>query len=133
MVAVQRRVVILIDDGLATGSTMRAAVSALHQMGQTTSFAGADDRSETRPGASGVAEGGPARIIVAVPTAPPDACQELKAEVNEIVCAMTPEPFYGVGRGYEEFPQITDQEVRTLLQHAATDHAKWVEVQGTVA
>jgi erythromycin esterase-like protein/adenine/guanine phosphoribosyltransferase-like PRPP-binding protein len=90
---VRGRTVILVDDGLATGATMRAAVKALRQHE-------------------------PARIIVAVPTASPDTCEELRAEVDEVVCAITPEPFYAVGYWYEDFTQTTDQEVRELLARA---------------
>jgi erythromycin esterase-like protein/predicted phosphoribosyltransferase len=87
---VRGRTVILIDDGLATGATMRAAVSALRQLQ-------------------------PARIIVAVPIASPETCDELKVEVEEVVCAITPEPFHAVGYWYEDFTQTTDEEVRELL------------------
>jgi putative phosphoribosyl transferase len=88
------RTVILIDDGLATGSTMRAAVIALRQ-----------ER--------------PARIVVAVPTAPAETCEELSTIVDDMVCVMTPEPFYAVGLWYEDFSQTTDEEVRELLEQAA--------------
>ena len=88
------RTVILVDDGLATGSTMRAAVAALRQQG-------------------------PAQIIVAVPTASPATCAELRAEVDQIVCTITPEPFYAVGLWYEDFSPTTDDEVRDLLRRAA--------------
>ncbi len=84
------RTVILADDGLATGATMRAAVAALRQRQ-------------------------PARIVVAVPTASPDTCAALKAEADDVVCAMTPEPFLAVGHWYEDFTQTTDDEVRELL------------------
>jgi putative phosphoribosyl transferase len=87
------RTAILIDDGLATGSSMRAAVMALRQQK-------------------------PARTIVAVPTAAADTCADLRTEVDEMVCAVTPEPFYGVGLWYEDFTQTTDQEVRELLEQA---------------
>ena len=60
----------------------------------------------------------PARIVVAVPTAAPETCEELKAEVDEMVCATTPTPFYGVGQWYDDFSQTTDEEVRDLLQQA---------------
>jgi len=90
---VRGRTVILIDDGLATGSTMRAAVEALKQQQ-------------------------PARIVVAVPIASPETCDELRTEVDEIVCAVTPEPFYAVGLWYDDFSQTTDQEVRNLLEQA---------------
>jgi putative phosphoribosyl transferase len=89
------RTVILIDDGLATGSTMRAGVAALRQ-----------ER--------------PARVIVAVPTAPPETCDELRVIVDEMVCLMTPEPFYAVGLWYEDFSQTTDEEVRELLETASS-------------
>jgi predicted phosphoribosyltransferase len=91
---VRGRTVILIDDGLATGASMRAAVAALRTKN-------------------------PARIVVAVPTAAPETCAAFESEVDEIVCAMTPEPFYGVGRWYEDFSQTTDEEVRALLEEAA--------------
>lgn len=87
------RCVILVDDGLATGSTMRAAVRALRQQG-------------------------PGRMVVAVPVAPPETCQVLRQEVDEVVCLMTPRAFGGVGRWYEDFSQISDEEVRWLLQRA---------------
>ncbi len=81
---------ILIDDGLATGSTMRAAVAALRNQQ-------------------------PAQIVVAVPVASPTVCDEFSAEVDEIICARTPEPFFGVGYWYEDFTQTTDKEVHDLL------------------
>lgn len=90
---IQGKTVILIDDGLATGSSMRAAVAGLR----------AQD---------------PANIIVAVPIAPPDTCEMLEQEVDEIVCAATPEPFFGVGLWYENFDQTTDEEVSDLLKRA---------------
>jgi predicted phosphoribosyltransferase len=94
---VHGQTVILVDDGLATGSTMRAAVAAL--------------RSQK-----------PARLIVAVPVSAPATCEELKAEVDQIVCASTPEPFYGVGQWYEDFSQTTDEEVRSLLEQAMKEN-----------
>jgi predicted phosphoribosyltransferase len=87
---VDGRTVILVDDGLATGATMRAAVKALR--GRQ-----------------------PARIVVAVPIASPDTCEALKAEADEVVCAMTPEPFFAVGHWYDDFTQTTDDEVRALF------------------
>ena len=84
---------ILVDDGLATGATMRAAITALRQSG-------------------------PARIIVAVPTAAPDICEEFKKQADEIICYMTPAPFLAVGRWYEDFGQTTDDEVCALLAQA---------------
>src|SRR5437899_4876159 len=94
---VRGRTVILVDDGLATGATMRAAVAALRQQQ-------------------------PARIVIAVPTAAPETCAELGAEVDEIVCARTPAPFYAVGLWYVDFRQITDDQVRDLLARAARHH-----------
>ena len=84
------RTVILVDDGLATGATMRAAIRALRPQH-------------------------PARIVVAVPTASPDTCEALKAEADDVICAITPEPFFAVGHWYEDFAQTTDDEVRELL------------------
>ncbi len=90
---VKRRIAILVDDGLATGSTMRAAAAALRKQD-------------------------PARIVVAVPVSSPETCQEFRAEVDEVVCAATPRPFQGVGMWYEDFSQTTDEEVRELLERA---------------
>lgn len=87
------RTVILVDDGLATGATMRAAVA-------------------------GVRAHEPAEIVVAVPTAAPQTCADLETIVNEIVCAETPQPFLGVGAWYRDFSQTTDAEVRDLLEKA---------------
>jgi predicted phosphoribosyltransferase len=84
------RTVILVDDGLATGATMRAAIHALRQQQ-------------------------PAGIVVAAPTASPDTSEALKAEADDVICAMTPEPFFAVGHWYEDFTQTTDGEVRELL------------------
>jgi erythromycin esterase-like protein/predicted phosphoribosyltransferase len=87
---VRGRTAILVDDGLATGATMQAAIKALRQLQ-------------------------PARIVVAVPTASPETCEALRAEVDEVICAITPEPFHAVGLWYEDFSQTTDEEVRDLL------------------
>jgi putative phosphoribosyl transferase len=84
------RVVLLVDDGLATGSTMRAAVAALRMQG-------------------------PARIVAAVPTAPPQTCAELAKEVDEIECLMQPQPFHAVGLWYHDFSEVSDDEVRRML------------------
>ncbi|TMI04714.1 MAG: phosphoribosyltransferase [Betaproteobacteria bacterium] len=92
---VRERTVILVDDGLATGSTMRAAVAALRKQR-------------------------PARIVVAVPVAAPETCEEFKTEVDETVCAATPRMFNGVGRWYEDFSQTSDGEVHELLAQART-------------
>ena len=88
------KTVIVIDDGLATGSTMRAALLALRKLR-------------------------PARLVVAVPVAARSTCDELRADADEIVCASTPEPFDGVGRWYHNFDQTSDDEVRQLLAQAA--------------
>jgi predicted phosphoribosyltransferase len=90
---VREYTVILIDDGLATGATMRAAIKALRQQC-------------------------PARVVVAVPVAAPPTCEELATQVDEIICAKTPELFYGVGYWYEDFSQTTDEEVHALLEQA---------------
>lgn len=87
------RTVILVDDGLATGATMRAAVNALRQRGA-------------------------ARIVVAVPVGAPETCHELAAEVDETICAISPEYFQAVGQFYEDFSQTSDDEVRQLLNRA---------------
>ncbi|MBV9619312.1 MAG: phosphoribosyltransferase [Verrucomicrobia bacterium] len=87
--------VILIDDGLATGATMRAAVKALRQRGA-------------------------AKIVVAVPVGPPETRREFKDEADEVVCASAPEFFQAVGQYYEDFSQTSDEEVRQLLASAAT-------------
>ncbi|MEA2724903.1 MAG: putative phosphoribosyl transferase [Gemmatimonadales bacterium] len=94
--AVRGKTVILVDDGLATGSTMLAAVRALREQG-------------------------PARIVMAVPVASPDTCELLKAYVDEVVCAVTPEPFYAVGLWYSDFSQTSDEEVRELLARSAAE------------
>ncbi len=93
---VRGRTVILVDDGLATGSTMRAAAAAIRQMQ-------------------------PAKVVVAVPVAARETCEELREEVDEVICAVTPEPFMAVGAWYADFSQTTDDEVRELLQRAAPD------------
>jgi len=85
--------VMLVDDGLATGSSMRAAVAALQSQH-------------------------PEKLVVAVPVAAPDTCDAFRELVDDIVCAVTPEPFYAVGLWYEDFSQTTDEEVRALLERA---------------
>lgn len=91
---VSGRTVILVDDGIATGATIRAAIRALRQAN-------------------------PARVIVAVPVAPPDAVRRLESEADEVVCLATPEPLVAIGMWYGEFSQVTDEEVRYLLRQAA--------------
>ena len=90
---VRGHTVILIDDGLATGATMRAAVAAVRQLDA-------------------------ARIVVAVPVASADTCAEFETEVDEIVCPLTPQNFNAVGQWYDDFTQTTDDEVRELLAQA---------------
>jgi putative phosphoribosyl transferase len=90
---VRGKTAILVDDGLATGATMRAAVEAL--------------RLEQ-----------PSRIIVAVPVAAPQTCDAFRDVADEVVCAITPEPFQAVGRWYADFSQTTDEEVHDLLKRA---------------
>src|SRR6516164_8873119 len=90
----ENRTVIIVDDGLATGSTMKAAVQAVRQLN-------------------------PARLIVAVPTAPAETCEEICQIADEAVCALTPEPFFAVGGSYQDFTPTTDDEVRDLIERAA--------------
>jgi putative phosphoribosyl transferase len=99
------RIVILVDDGLATGSTMRAAVAALRQQR-------------------------PARIVVAVPVGARSTCAELQDEADETVCVRTPEPFCAVGIWYEDFSQTTDQEVHDLLDQAHELHEHAISQRG---
>jgi len=96
---VRGRTVVLVDDGLATGSTMRAAAAAVKQMG-------------------------PARVIVAVPVGAAETCELLRREVDEVVCAATPEDFFSVGAWYEDFAQTTDEEVRELLEQAEEERRR---------
>jgi predicted phosphoribosyltransferase len=90
------RIVILVDDGLATGATMRAAVKALRERGA-------------------------AKIVVAVPVGPPDTCHELEERADETICLSTPEFFQAVGQYYEDFSQTSDEDVRALLRRAAQE------------
>jgi predicted phosphoribosyltransferase len=92
------RTVIVVDDGLATGSTMRAAVQAIRQQH-------------------------PARLVVAVPVGAPQTCRALSAEADEVVCAAMPEPFQAVGLWYRDFPQASDEEVHQLLAQARREPA----------
>jgi len=94
-VDVGNRVVILVDDGLATGATMRAGVESIRKLG-------------------------PARVVVAVPVAAPDTCDAFRDVADETVCARTPEPFSAVGLWYRDFSQTTDEEVRALLRRRAS-------------
>lgn len=94
-VDVKGRIVILVDDGLATGSSMRVAVLALKRKR-------------------------PAQIVVAVPVGAPTTCAEFESEVDQTICAVTPEPFQSVGQWYRDFSQTSDEEVRDLLKRAAS-------------
>lgn len=96
--------VILVDDGLATGATMRAAVVALRRQG-------------------------PQKIIVAVPTASPDTCAEFRAKVDEIICGITPSPFNAVGLWYDDFSQTSDEEVKHLLKKSYKVNASTEGIQ----
>jgi putative phosphoribosyl transferase len=89
--AITGRTVIVVDDGLATGSSMRAAVTAVRQLH-------------------------PARIVVAVPVGAPSTCREMQQIADEVVCARMPEPFSAVGQWYDDFSQTTDGEVQSLLR-----------------
>lgn len=97
--ALEDRTVILVDDGLATGATMRAATLAVRQMN-------------------------PARIVVAAPVAAPETCLDFQALADEVVCARTPSLFRAVGLWYEHFPQTSDDEVRKLLDAAWAAEAR---------
>ena len=90
---IRNRIVILVDDGLATGATMRAAVAALRQQH-------------------------PALIVIAVPVAAPEICAEFEENVDEVACVRTPDPLLAVGLWYRHFPQVTDEEVSEFLQQA---------------
>jgi putative phosphoribosyl transferase len=95
---VRGRTVLVVDDGLATGATMLAAIRALRVQQ-------------------------PMRIVAAAPIASPETCTELRGEADDVVCARTPEPFVAVGLWYEDFDQTTDEEVRELLERARGDAA----------
>ena len=94
---IEGRTVIIIDDGLATGATMRAAARAVRAHH-------------------------PAAIVIAVPVAAPETCGALRAEVDEVVCVFTPDPFQAVGLWYQDFAQTTDDEVRALLARNHDTH-----------
>jgi predicted phosphoribosyltransferase len=103
---VRGRTVILVDDGLATGASMQAAITALRRLQ-------------------------PARIVVAVPTAAPDTCEQMRAAADEVVCASTPEPFHAVGLWYEDFSQTSDEEVGALLAQARQAHKEGESIHAT--
>jgi putative phosphoribosyl transferase len=90
---IEGKTVILVDDGLATGASMRAAAIAIKQLAAS-------------------------RCVLAVPVGAPDTCADLRNEADEVVCASTPNPFYAVGQFYRDFSQITDDEVRELMMQA---------------
>jgi putative phosphoribosyl transferase len=92
-VSIRGRNAIIVDDGLATGSTMRAAVTSIRQQH-------------------------PAHLVVAVPVGAEEPCRQLRADADEVVCAATPHPFRAVGLWYHDFPQASDDEVRALLEEA---------------
>jgi predicted phosphoribosyltransferase len=96
-VAIAGRVVIVVDDGLATGATMRAAVAAIRRQG-------------------------PQRLVVAVPVGAQETCMQLEKEADEVVCAATPAPLHAVGLWYRNFPQASDDEVKQLLEEARREH-----------
>jgi putative phosphoribosyl transferase len=93
------RTVILVDDGIATGSSIRAAVAALKRMK-------------------------PARIVIGVPVAPASTCKELRAEVDDLQCVHTPPTFYAIGQFYADFSQVTDEEVSDLLRKSVRPGAQ---------
>lgn len=105
--AIQGKTVILVDDGIATGATVRAAIALVRQRQ-------------------------PAAVVVATPVAPASTCEELRADVDELVCLMEPEAFLAIGFWYESFPQTTDDEIRLILGYAWRDHAMAGEYEAEV-
>ncbi len=94
---IQGKTVILVDDGIATGATVRAAIALVRQQQ-------------------------PAAVVVATPVAPASTCAELRPTVDALICVLTPEDFLAIGFWYESFPQTTDDEIRLLLSYAWRDH-----------
>lgn len=92
-VAIKGATVIVVDDGIATGATVRAALKALRR-------------------------GEPARLVLAVPAAPPDTVEKLRSEVDEVVCLQTPDPFYAIGVFYRDFAQLSDEDVVAILEQS---------------
>ncbi|SET49372.1 Predicted phosphoribosyltransferase [Nitrosospira multiformis] len=92
---IQGKTIILVDDGLATGATVRAAIVSLR-------------------------DAGAARIVVAVPVGTTSACRKIRQEADDLVCLYTPEPFFGVGQWYDNFMQTPDEEVLALLEQETT-------------
>ncbi len=103
---VRDKIVLLVDDGIATGATMRVAIAALRQQQ-------------------------PAKIIVAVGVAPIETCELLASEADELVCLLTPDPFWSVGAWFEDFTEISDEEVRRLLAQAAENLAAFHQTPGS--
>jgi predicted phosphoribosyltransferase len=101
----RERTVILVDDGLATGSTIRAAIGALKRLGA-------------------------ARVVAAVPVGSAESCREIEAVADEVVCATAPEPFLSVGEFYADFRQTTDDEVRMLVERAARERREGARPPG---
>ena len=104
-VPIPGRTVIVVDDGLATGATMQAAVLAIRQQH-------------------------PLHLAVAVPVGAPDTCAALRQQADAVICAATPEPLRGVGLWYQKFPQATDDEVCELLEEARREHAIATRLSG---
>jgi predicted phosphoribosyltransferase len=104
---IQGKTIILVDDGLATGATMRAAIVSLH-------------------------DAGAARIVVAVPVGTTSACRKIRQEADDLVCLYTPEPFFGVGQWYDNFVQTTDEEVLALLGQETTHRRTTETPKGAV-
>lgn len=96
--AIEGATVIVVDDGIATGATVRAALKALRR-------------------------GKPDRLVLAVPVAPPDTVRKLRAEVDEIVCLQTPDPFYAIGVFYHDFTQMSDEDVVAILARVDAERA----------
>jgi putative phosphoribosyl transferase len=103
--AIEGHCVILVDDGIATGATMRAGIEALRRLK-------------------------PAKIVVAVPVAPPDTVARLRNVADEVVCLATPEPFWAIGQWYVEFPQLSDETVRQALAEAWKETPAVADRQG---
>jgi putative phosphoribosyl transferase len=102
------KTVLLVDDGLATGSTMRAAAQAVRALG-------------------------PSRVVVAVPVAAAETCEALRDEADDVVCTLLPDPFHAVGLWYDDFSQTTDEEVRALLGAATADAPRAGPAEGRAA
>ena len=101
--ALEGKTVILVDDGIATGASTQAAIIALRQLK-------------------------PARIVLAAPVAPASTCRRLRAEVDDLVCAVTPRAFRAIGEFYEDFSQVSDEEVTALLHASRTAQGRSVGV-----